>query len=766
MAAGQRLSRAYLELALERTQYSQGLAQAKGELIRFGAEAKRVTFRDMVQGMSAAGQQASASSKLIAGVGAAGRQAAVAQFEAARASQTWTQRLQAMGAQSAIATRAGSALTGVWKTFGATLAVGAVIGAARSIGEFSGRMIDLSQQTGIATSRLQALDALAAGVDLTVEDLATSVQQLQKRLAGGDDSAEAAVEDLGFAVGELLAMKPDEMFIAIGEAVAKIEDPAERTLKVFELMGRTGTQSLRLMTDQLGKLVDDAEKNGPIIRDEVLRAADAFDEFFERAERRANATVANIFGTLAAGVTGWRAVFDGALSRPALGPPFDPSKVKTGATGIVHGTGIPARDAAAEAAAAARRKERDRAEADYREHLNRIGEQEIQSIEDRQQAEEQAAARQRQFLNEIGEQEIRDHADSIQQKEALDAEYRQFRNEIEEQIITDHAASIAQQAQIDSQYRQFLNQVEEQRIERIADVQRQIVDRQQRFADDLTYSITNGLADMLVGLRSFRDGFVGIWQDIRRSVANVLSQMLADFIGGYLRRAVAAATGGALFGGVSASAGTAAGFVGGGPSIGGIGALLSNPLTWAVAGGIGLGIALKKGIFRGGEEGTSVNPRRDRFVGQFGPPGTGPGSGFANFNAALHSRQLSAAVFSADTVAEWEAAQAAAVERFRIMGRPVQSFAHGGYVPPGVVMPAILHGGRRGEVITPLDRTETAQPQRPIVINNHLHIAGVISPETIPEIHRKYIVPLNNDALTRNAGGSATEVRRVVRGRA
>jgi len=40
--------------------------------------------------------------------------------------------------------------------------------------------------------------------------------------------------------------------------------------------------------------------------------------------------------------------------------------------------------------------------------------------------------------------------------------------------------------------------------------------------------------------------------------------------------------------------------------------------------------------------------------------------------------------------------------------RALQGFQHGGFVPPGVVMPAILHGGSRGEAVIPLDRVSRA----------------------------------------------------------
>ena len=54
----------------------------------------------------------------------------------------------------------------------------------------------------------------------------------------------------------------------------------------------------------------------------------------------------------------------------------------------------------------------------------------------------------------------------------------------------------------------------------------------------------------------------------------------------------------------------------------------------AATAGIGAGVAAlywaisSKGLFRGGEEALVVNPARDRYIQFWGPPGTGPGSGF------------------------------------------------------------------------------------------------------------------------------------------
>lgn len=82
--------------------------------------------------------------------------------------------------------------------------------------------------------------------------------------------------------------------------------------------------------------------------------------------------------------------------------------------------------------------------------------------------------------------------------------------------------------------------------------------------------------------------------------------------------------------------------------------------------------------FGGGEEGTQVNPARDQFLLQFGPGGTGPGSGFWNLGLALENavgpamaEQLHAALRAADTMAEFNAAVA----------RIQQALGGGGFAP-------------------------------------------------------------------------------------
>lgn len=277
-------------------------------------------------------------------------------------------------------------------------------------------------------------------------------------------------------------------------------------------------------------------------------------------------------------------------------------------------------------------------------------------------------------------------------------------------------------------------------------------------------STASSLSQMLVGLRGFKDGWLDVWRDIRQSLANILSQMLQDFLGYLTKLAIygkaanitggigagggGGLTGSALMAGASrlgglfgiggGAAGTSAGAwalgagtltldgsaagagaaaaAGGGAAGGGLGAtiggLATNPITIAAAGALVLGLGIwKKGWLRGGWEGVEGNKRRDQFVNQ---PAIG---GFAGLQSKLtqafiarkqpdagnKADSLIKSLNRADQKRPFEAAEDAIISAFGLAGiRNIKKYNLGGFVQPGAVVPAILHGGSMGEVVAPV----------------------------------------------------------------
>jgi hypothetical protein len=232
------------------------------------------------------------------------------------------------------------------------------------------------------------------------------------------------------------------------------------------------------------------------------------------------------------------------------------------------------------------------------------------------------------------------------------------------------------------------------------------------FADSAVRSVSRGLADIMTGTVSFKDGFIGIWHSVRSLLSNVLSDILENVIGGFVRSALG------KLGDVS---GAVSGMFGGG-SGGGGGAGGGQSMSWqgaAVQGGMQL---LDKGIdaltfkLSGGQE-AQLNPARDAFFQQFGGPGFGDGSAYVwlgNTLNRLNAGYLSESLRSADEWTEFRGAASNIVNLLTGLGiktpfgtDPRINFHRGGLVPGMGEVPATLLGGERV-----LSRTEAAAYDR------------------------------------------------------
>jgi hypothetical protein len=271
MADTTRLAKALIEFGLDNTEFRAAIRDTAQQLAGLTKN-----FRDtggdldvMVTGMSAAGKEASASGKMIAGMSQVGREELA--------------RLTTVAEQPASSFRGMLTLLGPMQAaIAGAFTVTAIAGFVKGIGDFAGHMVDLSDETHISTSRLQAWNIIVTQAGLSVDDFTMSVTQLQKRLGDENDGAAAKLREMGLDVEALIAMAPDDAFIKIAEAVSKIGNQSERTAIMFELFGRSGTKMLRLVNDDLAKTVDEVEHSGGIINDNLIRTADRFGDAWDK----------------------------------------------------------------------------------------------------------------------------------------------------------------------------------------------------------------------------------------------------------------------------------------------------------------------------------------------------------------------------------------------------------------------------------------------------------------------------------------------------
>lgn len=197
-------------------------------------------------------------------------------------------------AQSAIGGSSGTGgLVGAIGKLGPLMASLGILSAIKQTVEWGGHLADLSAKTGITAEGLQRLDLAGKLVGVSLDQMTTGVNQLQKRLAGGNDNANAALRDLHLNVQDLLKAAPDKMFTDIATALGNVPDPAERTRLAVALLGTTGATLLPVLVSDIRGVGQSAH----VMANEAVEALDWFGDKLDTWAFNAKADLGNILAS-------------------------------------------------------------------------------------------------------------------------------------------------------------------------------------------------------------------------------------------------------------------------------------------------------------------------------------------------------------------------------------------------------------------------------------------------------------------------------------
>lgn len=204
----------------------------------------------LASGMNAAGKAASDSSKMIAGMGEAGRQAAAgtkAQSEA------WGSFVQGFDPKTAISDPLGTATTAV-KGFVSELgpigavAIGVMTGLAavgtvalklaESAAAVGGNLNDMGERTGIVVPKLSRLSQAAQVAGTDVNTLSGTIQKMDAAAADSPEKFAKGLEKIGLNFQDFIALAPEDRLMAVSSALAATSDSAVRNAAGMELMGK------------------------------------------------------------------------------------------------------------------------------------------------------------------------------------------------------------------------------------------------------------------------------------------------------------------------------------------------------------------------------------------------------------------------------------------------------------------------------------------------------------------------------------------------
>lgn len=145
----------------------------------------------------------------------------------------------------------GQKLGGILQTVGvAALAAGGAIAAfaEHSVHQFAdmGDSIErMSIKTGMSTESVSALRVAAELGSGSLDQMGNAIKKMDVNLLKMEGSTKLAhkeLGDLGLNIDKLKGMKPEDQFMALGNAIAKIQDPSLRAAKAVQIFGVAGLQ--------------------------------------------------------------------------------------------------------------------------------------------------------------------------------------------------------------------------------------------------------------------------------------------------------------------------------------------------------------------------------------------------------------------------------------------------------------------------------------------------------------------------------------------
>lgn len=150
---------------------------------------------------------------------------------------------EAKGAGGALEGIKGAA-AGLAGALGIGLGIGAVVSFGKSVFDAASKVGDLAVQLGISTDAVQGFEFAATQSGSSLDAVGIAITKMNQKLSAGDDSTIKALNMAGLSFNAIRAMKPEDAFLAITDAVGQIPDPMQRTEVALSLFGKSAAELL------------------------------------------------------------------------------------------------------------------------------------------------------------------------------------------------------------------------------------------------------------------------------------------------------------------------------------------------------------------------------------------------------------------------------------------------------------------------------------------------------------------------------------------
>lgn len=218
----------------------------------------------------------------------------------------------------------------------------AAVKSTKDLIDYGDQLAKLQSRIGITPRAMSALDYAAQKSNVEFNTLSTALQRMTRRIAEaatGTGVAKGALEQLNLEAGQLNKLSPDQQFLAIAEAMSKVQGSGEKVLIGMQLFDTEGVKLVQMM-DQgargIERLMDEAERLGVVVGNDTAREAAKFKD--SMAEMEAAATG---FGrTIAADALPYLTKFIEGLNIKINGPSNYLQEVRQEIDGIKDAIGV------------------------------------------------------------------------------------------------------------------------------------------------------------------------------------------------------------------------------------------------------------------------------------------------------------------------------------------------------------------------------------------------------------------------------------------
>jgi hypothetical protein len=214
-----------------------------------------------------------------------------------------------------------TSVNGLLGAFGIGLSVTAVLGFARAILNSADSLEKLHDKTGISITGLQRFQVAGDDAGNTLDEITTAIVRMEDRLVGGDKAALGALSRLGIQFSDIKNLSPEAQFIAISDAIRKIQDPAQQVNIAIDLFGRSGAEVLPV----LKRGFDDLRGSAVGMSNETVKAlddaGDATGRFWRAAKANLGEALADILTLSLSATRRLRSEWEGMIATATAAAP-------------------------------------------------------------------------------------------------------------------------------------------------------------------------------------------------------------------------------------------------------------------------------------------------------------------------------------------------------------------------------------------------------------------------------------------------------------